>query len=488
MQQPVQLPPSVSRAATVNHYIHSQENRERAISIAISVLVVSAAIAALAWIVVSTYPPNPPVIQIEGVTDNPNPPHNPIDIFGRKDRTPARPSTSPASIIPSLAVSPISVPSIETEHVSADIGFSFGSDFGPGGIGSGPGGSGLPPGGPISQRCTSADRADRLRKAGGKLSTDRAVLNSLRWLKKAQKADGSFGGGKYPVAVTSLALLAFSGHCESVDSLEFGDTVRKAIDYLVGVADKSKGYLSSTGGNYAQASYEHGIAVYSLAEAYSINRNARKPFKRISPTLKKAVPIIIEGQTNGGGWLYAYGKNGTGDLSVAGWNIQALKAAELTKLQFSGLSTAKKKAIQYLKAAEDPNGSAGYFRYRVRDGQAGKLSLTGVGTLCSRMLGAPSKLEDKALDLIISKAPKGFGGADIYAWYYHSQAAFQAQGKHWRKYNDTYQEVVIDAQEKNGSWPAAGGHAPKGEEGKVYTTALCALMLEVYYRYLPATK
>ena len=32
-----------------------------------------------------------------------------------------------------------------------------------------------------------------------------------------------------------------------------------------------------------------------------------------------------------------------------------------------------------------------------------KLSLTGVGAVCARMLGAPSQLEDKALDLINSK-------------------------------------------------------------------------------------
>ena len=137
-----------------------------------------------------------------------------------------------------------------------------------------------------------------------------------------------------------------------------------------------------------------------------MNKNARKPFPRISPVLKKAVPIIIEGQTNGGGWLYSYGSNGTGDLSVSGWNVQALKGAQLTGIKFSGLETAMKKAVRYLKAAEDPNGTDGYWKYRVQDGQKGKLSLTGVGAVCARMLGAPSQLEDKALDLINSKILK----------------------------------------------------------------------------------
>ena len=104
------------------------------------------------------------------------------------------------------------------------------------------------------------------------------------------------------------------------------------------------------------------------------------------------------------------------------------------------------------------------------------------------MMGEPSRVEDKALDLIISKAPNAFSSGHLYAWYYHSQAAFQAQGKHWRKYNDTYQEVIAKAQEKDGSWPSATGHGPTGAEGKVYSTCLCTLMLEVYYRYLPTTK
>ena len=216
-------------------------------------------------------------------------------------------------------------------------------------------------------------------------------------------------------------------------------------------------------------SYEHGIAVYALSEAYSMNKNARKPFKRISPTLKKAVPIIIEGQTNAGGWLYKYDAGNDGDLSVSGWNVQALKAAEYTKIKFSGLASAKKKASRYILASEDKGGSDGFYKYRLRPTDKGKLTLTGVGILCARMLGTPSKLEDKGLDLINSKAPKNWSKPNLYSWYYHSQAAFQKQGKHWRKYNDTYQKVVLEAQDKDGSWKDPGGHAGStGPDATIY--------------------
>ena len=44
---------------------------------------------------------------------------------------------------------------------------------------------------------------------------------------------------------------------------------------------------------------------------------------------KRAAEVIIKGQNESGGWAYGYGKGPVAhtDLSVTGWNIQALKAA-----------------------------------------------------------------------------------------------------------------------------------------------------------------
>ena len=64
---------------------------------------------------------------------------------------------------------------------------------------------------------------------------DRSVLHALRWIKTQQHPNGSFGN-KFPVAMTSFALLAYCGHCETVDSPEFGKSVKAAIEYLLAVA------------------------------------------------------------------------------------------------------------------------------------------------------------------------------------------------------------------------------------------------------------
>ena len=465
--------------------VRKQEARNKAISLGISAGIVALLFAVLAWWTITAFTEEKIELVVAATQGSQDAVVEKKQFQQSVRQKPSRPSSSPSNTISAAKASPIAVPSVETDLQSPDLGTSFGTGFGGGGFGDGLGGGmGVPS--VMKGRCDTADRKQRLVKAKGSPGMDKTVLKALRWLKEKQQDNGSWGK-KFPISMTAFALLCYSGHCETVDSPEFGETVKKAIEYLVTEGEKGKGLMAST--KDRNISYEHAIAVYSLAEAYSMNKNARKPFKRISPILKKGVPIIIEGQTNGGGWLYSYGSNGTGDLSVAGWNIQALKAAEFTGIKFSGLTTAKKKALKYLGVAEDPKGTAGFFKYRIRPSDKGKLSLTGVGLLCSRMLGKPSKLEDKGLELILDKKPKGWTNVDTYAWYYHSQAAFQTgvNSKYWRDYSKSYQDVVYKAQENDGSWkPAGNNHMTQlGPDGDIYITCLCTLMMEVYYRYLP---
>jgi hypothetical protein len=468
---------------SIETIVRQQENRSKAVSLGISISIISLLMMLLAFLTIAVLK-DEQIELIVSATQGEKEVKINKNTFATSVRNnkPSRPDSKPTDVIISNNVSNVSLPSIDS--LAPTIGTSFNDGFGAGGFGTGIGGGFKVPAA-MGGRCGSSDRINRLIKAGGKRKMDTQVLNALRWIKSQQKPDGSFGT-KFPIAMTSFALLAYSGHCETVDSPEFGKSVKAAIEYLLDVSDKGKGYITTS--RDRNLSYEHGIAMYSLAEAYSMNKNARTSFRRISPALKIGIPIVIEGQTNGGGWLYSYGSNGTGDLSVSGWNIQALKAAELTGLRFSGLERAKQKAIRYLRSAEDPNGTSGYFRYRVSDGQKGKLSLTGVGAYSARMLGAPSKLEDKSLDLIISKKPQSFPPNQAYSWYYHSLAAFQKQGNHWRQYNDSYQTLISEAQQKDGSWLPSAGHGQVGPDGALYSTCLCTLMLEVYYRYLPTSK
>ena len=457
------------------------EGRSRLAAVVAAVLVHLLIIALLAWVLVGSIIPDPPEISIApaaGAEQIKLPERLP---YSQLQRKPSFAGAASFEVLNTPAPAPVAFVTISSPSAES-FGNGLGDSFGAGleGIGSGSWGPPIPP--PIKHRCSQADRAKRLRENGGKPSLDGQVVKALKWLQSQQNADGSWGQ-TYPVAMTGFAILAFSGHCETVDSPRFGKTLVKAIDYLVGQSRQNGGLLSS--GNAAHSPYEHGIATYALAEAYSLNRNARTKVSPIMPALRNAVPVIIEGQTRAGGWLYGYRQSGAGDLSISGWNIQALKAAELTGVRFTGLGRAMKQARAYIQSAESPDG---LYLYRIRDGERGRLSLTGVGVLSARMLGRAMPGEEKSLAAIVAHQPKSYRSSDPYALYYHSQACFQKGGRTWEAYNRNQQRLIIDAQERDGSWPVASGHlGAAGADAKIYHTCLCTLMLEVYYRYLPAT-
>lgn len=235
------------------------------------------------------------------------------------------------------------------------------------------------------------------------------------------------------------------------------------------------------GGN--AGSYAHPIHTYALCEAYTMTK-----IPKLKEYARRAATVVVKGQNESGGWAYGYGKGPVAhtDLSVTGWNIQALKAAALTGIPIEGLDEAMDKAIGYVKRCQDKTGKFAY-----KEGSGGKASLTGTGVLSLQIWkNASSKEAQQGLDWIIANQKKEWKHVDVYAWYYMAQAAFQATGvsggsKYWRAWNKDFQSIVCGAQASDGHWPhGAHGH----QDSDVYRTALTILMLEVYYRYMPSTK
>ena len=78
---------------------------------------------------------------------------------------------------------------------------------------------------------------------------------------------------------------------------------------------------------------------------------------------------------------------------------------------------------------------------------------------------------------------------NYYCWYYASMTMLQLGGKTWDKWNPTMRDYLVKTQRRgaadDGSWPANGKYANHNGGGKIYTTAMATLTLEVYYRYLP---
>jgi hypothetical protein len=355
----------------------------------------------------------------------------------------------------------------------------------------------------MQQRCDPKKRVERLRSGGGKDMTEEAIVRGLNWLKSVQDSDGGWGkndkddkGEKYGGdeqhrdAMTGMALLSYLGHCELQDSPDFGETVKRGIDFLtstppdkLGKYDGSGKFLGlKDGGN--RGSYAHPIRTYALSEAYTMTK-----IPKLKEYAARAAKLVIDGQNPNGGWAYGFGQ-GVGahvDLSVTGWCIQALKAFALTGITDPQVDEAMDKAIEYVKKSQD---SAGRFKYKIESGN-GKNSLTGTGVLSLQIWkNAKSPEANKGLDYIVeNRLFEDWAKVDVYEWYYHAQACFQSTGvgssKYWREWNKNFQQVVVKAQASDGHWPH-GAHFHGDTD--LYRTTMAILMLEVYYRYAPMTK
>ena len=96
--------------------------------------------------------------------------------------------------------------------------------------------------------------------------------------------------------------------------------------------------------------------------------------KKLEEFARRATIHIINGQNENGGWAYSYGKGVAAhtDLSVTGWNIQALKAAVYTEFQLSGLDEAMDKAIKYVKECQDKRWKFAYQRGKTGKSQSNR--------------------------------------------------------------------------------------------------------------------
>ena len=79
---------------------------------------------------------------------------------------------------------------------------------------------------------------------------------------------------------------------------------------------------------------------------------------------------------------------------------------------------------------------------------AGQVSRTGV--LCLQIWkNASSKEAQLGLDWIIANQKQDWKQIDVYEWYYHAQACFQATGvsggsKYWRAWNKNFSKLFVE--------------------------------------------
>ena len=352
-------------------------------------------------------------------------------------------------------------------------------------------------------------------KHGGNKQTESAVDKALEWLARNQEADGSWKIAKHggtmadphigEVAVTGLGLLAFlgAGHTERVG--KYAEVVRKAQDWLIS-QQKGNGALGvndSWDGQVNGSGYTNAIAGLALAESYAMARNPR-----VKEAAQKSLDYSLTVQWNEkhGGWRYGLPSQGHGpnlrgaDISVTGWHVMQLKSAKVAglKLDLPKYYTRVSEFLDVLMSKDKAEGGYashryGYDKAHTQPSQAN----TAIGLLCRLFMGtAPHELSSGA-DFVLGELPRWDekngpvsapkGACPHYYWYYATLALFQMGGQHWEQWNKALKDMLLQHQRKDGAFDGSWDQLGKdgGPAGRAYTTAMCALCLEVYYRYLP---
>jgi len=423
----------------------------------------------------------------------PSPKQTPINTANR----PSAPPPAAAPVLVANTFSPVAISTPDVDVPAPSLDFGSGNDFGSDWLRGDESGSQfdtIPP--VMKKRCSKEDRLARLQESGGNEACEDAVVKALDWFKATQSADGSWTQ-RNQTAMTGLALLAYLGRCETPRSLNYGDTVSRAMTYLIDIGLKNDGKLSAnpTGNSWP---YEHAIATYALAEAATFCKEGNIPVPDLFEVTQKAGQWIIDNQNHNGGWAYAYATSGGHtDLSVAAWQIQALKACHHTGLEFKGLPRAANKAMDYVDSLQSKDGGFGYSKAGETHA-TGYFTLTGAGLLSLQMWNKGEGTSARRAANYITKNTKfEYEGiySDLYGHYYEAQAIMNRGGKAWSDYNAIFRDQLLKNQNADGSWKVpnsqGGGKiravAPQFTSNAHYRTALCTLMLEVYYRFLPGT-
>jgi len=342
---------------------------------------------------------------------------------------------------------------------------------------------------------SGATKSQLLRAGGGNEESERAVARGLAWLARQQKPNGSWiydgSSSGETVAATGMCLLPFLAAGETHKAgKKYQQTVLRGIQYLVSMQN-------SDGSFRGARMYAHGIATIALNEAYGMSKDRNLVLR----PAQAATNFIVVKQGADGSWGYSPGS--TGDTSIVGWQIQALKAGILTK-DIVVPDGCIQKAIGFLDKVSSGSRKAVY-GYTAPNGAPGS-SLTAVGLLCRYYIskwGPGNAGLAEGVEGLMKRGPsKPPANPDMYYYYYATQVVHFADGPEWKDWNEGamvngkrqggMRDWLIGLQEKkegpnSGSWSSDGGIVG-GSCGRIGTTALSLLTLEVYYRHLPLYK
>ncbi|MDG2012863.1 MAG: terpene cyclase/mutase family protein, partial [Pirellulaceae bacterium] len=340
---------------------------------------------------------------------------------------------------------------------------------------------------------TAEKRKEAASEFGGSQETERAVEQALNWLANHQEEDGRWSGLRYgggqerfvlghdrqgagtasDTGLTGLSILAFlaAGHTHLEG--DYRETVQRGLQYLLR-SQSTNGEMAGDAKLFARM-YCHAMATLAITEALAMTRD-----DRLKNAVTLAVNYSLKSQhASHGGWRYRPGDEG--DMSQFVWQVLVMKSAELAGIEIPIRSKALMSVFLERCTSGDNDGLASY-----RPGLAPSAPMTAEALVCRYFLAenVPVSTAAEASQLLLREMP-GSSQENLYYWYYGSLAMFQTGGTAWENWNHQLTKTLVGSQvtegEFIGSWNPTGVWAGYG--GRVYSTAMATLSLEVYYRY-----
>jgi len=340
--------------------------------------------------------------------------------------------------------------------------------------------------GAIGNPWERGSRKDRARRRIGPPGMSRKTIptvnRALEWLARHQEPDGhwegeKFGGKNTDAGITGLATLAFLGNGDTERHGKYKKNVFRAVTWLI---RQQRGDGSIGHGYQGGLGYHHAIAGLALAEAYGMGK-----LKRTRAAAQKAINYsTAQHQSEYSGWRYK--ARTPADMSVTGWFVMQLKSAKMAELAVDG--SGFQGAVAFLEKCTHSRGNYdGLVSYQ--PGRGPTPTMTAVGAVSRLFLGVERNdpLVTGAAHNLVENLPDWDGGnVNFYYWYYGTLAMFQVGGDGWKAWNPAMRDMLEERQRQgapdvDGSWDPVGAWCGRG--GRVYSTAMGALCLEVYWRY-----
>ena len=317
-----------------------------------------------------------------------------------------------------------------------------------------------------------------IKQLGGSDATEKAIIAAIEWLSKVQEKDGRWDTRKYQaetdydVGGTALALLCYYGWGARHDQPgKYQENVKAALQWLMS-QQREDGSLARRG-----MMYSHAIGAIALCEAYGITKD-----EKIKSAALAAIKYTINAQhQQRGGWRYSPGQDS--DTSVTGWQVMALHSARM-----AGIELPEKPFDLARKWLDFAGGGEHGGLYGYQSPTDISRAMVATGMFCRQLdLVPPSNPKMIESAELMKRYPIRDNNPDLYYIYYGTLALYQHQGSIWQEWNNNLKRILPEIQVKTGnlagSWNLSRSNTKGG--GRIASTTLAILSLEVYYRILP---